>query len=93
MKLDPVGGLEPHRLETLSYVEGVIRAMREAAGDRCDILIGTHGQLTTHAAIRLAKQLEPTSRCGSKSRSRPATSTRWRASPTPPQSRSPPANG
>ena len=59
VKLDPVGGLEPHRLETLSYVEGVIRAMREAAGDCCDILIGTHGQLTTHAAIRLAKRLEP----------------------------------
>ena len=93
VKLDPVGGLEPHRLETLSYVEGVIRAMREAAGDRCDILIGTHGQLTTHAAIRLAKRLSPTSRCGWKSRSRPATSKRWRASPTLPQSRSPPANG
>lgn len=59
VKLDPVGNLEPHRLETLSYVEQVIRAMREAAGDRCDILIGTHGQLTTHAAIRLAKRLEP----------------------------------
>ncbi len=59
VKLDPVGGLEPHRLETLTYVEGVIKAMREAAGDRCDILIGTHGQLTTHAAIRLAKRLEP----------------------------------
>ena len=59
VKLDPVGGLEPHRLETLTYVEAVVRAMREAAGDRCDILIGTHGQLTTHAAIRLAKRLEP----------------------------------
>ena len=40
-------------------MEAVIKAMREAAGDRCDILIGTHGQLTTHAAIRLAKRLEP----------------------------------
>ena len=59
VKLDPVGALEPHRLETLSYVEAVVRAMREAAGDRCDILIGTHGQLTTHAAIRLARRLEP----------------------------------
>ena len=59
VKLDPVGGLEPHRLQTLTYVEGVIKAMREAAGDRCDILIGTHGQLTTYAAIRLAKRLEP----------------------------------
>ena len=45
--------------------------MREAAGDRCDILIGTHGQLTTHAAIHLASRWSPTSRRGSKSRSRP----------------------
>ena len=59
VKLDPVGALEPHRLETLNYVEGVIKAIREAVGDRCDILIGTHGQLTTYAAIRLAKRLEP----------------------------------
>ena len=59
VKLDPVGGLESHRLETLTYVEAVIKAIREAAGDRYDILIGTHGQLTTHAAIRLARRLEP----------------------------------
>ncbi len=32
--------------------------MREAVGDNCDILIGTHGQLTPASAIRLAKRLE-----------------------------------
>ena len=42
VKLVPVGALEPHRLE--------IMAMREPDGDRCDFLIGTHGQLTTHHA-------------------------------------------
>ena len=33
--------------------------MREAVGDRCDILVGTHGQMVTSSAIRLAKRLEP----------------------------------
>ena len=34
--------------------------MREAVGDRADILVGTHGQMTTSSAIRLARRLEPT---------------------------------
>ena len=33
--------------------------MREAVGDRADILVGTHGQMTTSSAIRLARRLEP----------------------------------
>ena len=33
--------------------------MREAVGDRADLLFGTHGQFTTAAAIRLGKGLEP----------------------------------
>jgi L-alanine-DL-glutamate epimerase-like enolase superfamily enzyme len=32
--------------------------VREAVGNRCDLLIGTHGQLTTSGAIRLARRLE-----------------------------------
>ena len=32
--------------------------IREAVGDRADILFGTHGQMTTSSAIRLAKRLE-----------------------------------
>ena len=31
----------------------------EAVGDKVDILIGTHGQMTTSSALWLAKQLEP----------------------------------
>ena len=32
--------------------------MREAVGSKCDLLIGTHGQMTTSSAIRLARRLE-----------------------------------
>jgi len=64
IKLDPVGGqgsFDPRdlSLETLRRAEEVIREVRTAVGDRCDILIGTHGQMTTASAIRLAQRLEP----------------------------------
>jgi 2-dehydro-3-deoxyphosphogalactonate aldolase len=36
----------------------VVERVREAVGDKCDILIGTHGQMTTSSAIRLARRLE-----------------------------------
>ncbi len=46
-------------LEQYKSVEDVIGALRAAVGTRADILIGTHGQITTASAIRLAKVLEP----------------------------------
>jgi len=46
-------------LEQYKSVEEVIGALRSAVGTRADILIGTHGQITTASAIRLAKVLEP----------------------------------
>jgi 2-dehydro-3-deoxyphosphogalactonate aldolase len=46
-------------LEALNKAETTIREMREEAGNKCDILIGTHGQMTAAGAIRLAKRLEP----------------------------------
>ena len=58
VKLDPVDPRTPDRLETLRYAEEVIRAIREAVGDRCDILIGTHGQFNTNSAIRFARRVE-----------------------------------
>jgi len=63
VKFDPVGyptGLAPLQLsvETLDNAEAVVRNVREAVGDKCDILVGTHGQMTTSSAIRLAKRLE-----------------------------------
>jgi len=62
LKFDPVGpmALSPKQLslETLRHVEAIVRSVREAVGEKCDILIGTHGQMTTSGAIRLAKRLE-----------------------------------
>jgi galactonate dehydratase len=45
-------------LKTLVNAEAVVRSVREAVGDKCDICIGTHGQMTTSSAIRLARRLE-----------------------------------
>jgi 2-dehydro-3-deoxyphosphogalactonate aldolase len=64
VKFDPILDLmspfDPRELslEALDNAEAVVRNVREAVGSRCDILIGTHGQMTTHSAIRLAKRLE-----------------------------------
>jgi galactonate dehydratase len=70
LKLDPLpslGGLESHAgqlvpvqwtLEVLDRAEEIIAAIRDAVGNRCDILLGTHGQMTVSGAIRLAKRLE-----------------------------------
>ncbi len=35
------------------------RLMREAVGNKADLLFGTHGQFTASGAIRFAKQIEP----------------------------------
>jgi 2-dehydro-3-deoxyphosphogalactonate aldolase len=45
--------------EELGNATRVVAAVREAIGERADILIGTHGQITPAAAIRLAARLEP----------------------------------
>ena len=64
IKQDPAGpysfqgGRELSRHE-LARSEYSVRRIREAVGDRADILFGTHGQMTTASAIRLARRLEP----------------------------------
>lgn len=63
IKFDPVGPMTPLdprqlSLEVLDNAELVVRNVREAVGNKCDLLIGTHGQMTTSSAIRLAKRLE-----------------------------------
>jgi len=63
VKLDPLWStatLGPNELslEELNNAEAVVKNVREAVGDKCDVLIGTHGQITTSSAIRLAKRLE-----------------------------------
>jgi 2-dehydro-3-deoxyphosphogalactonate aldolase len=61
-KFDPIPPLSPQpreiSLKELRYTDAVLKHMRDAVGDDCDIGMGTHGQLTTHSAIRLAKVLE-----------------------------------
>ena len=46
-------------VEQLCFTERVLGAVRDEAGDEIDILMGTHGQFTTAAAIRLAQVMEP----------------------------------
>lgn len=64
VKFDPAGpytvfdGGMP-TLEELDRSEDFVRTIREAVGDRADLLFGTHGQFTAAGAIRLAKRLEP----------------------------------
>ncbi len=45
-------------LKELRYTDMVLKHMRDAIGEDCDIAMGTHGQLNTHSAIRYAKILE-----------------------------------
>ena len=64
VKFDPImpmGAFDPRQLslEALDNAERVCKNMREAVGTQCDLLVGTHGQMTTSAAIRLASRLEP----------------------------------
>jgi len=82
VKFDPVGpytAFDPRQLSlpALDRAEKFVSAIREAVGNRADLLFGTHGQMTTTGAIRLAKRLE---------RFDPG----W---PTPPASPLPPGNG
>jgi 2-dehydro-3-deoxyphosphogalactonate aldolase len=64
VKQDPAGpysfqGGRELSLHELSRSEYCVRRIREAVGDRADILFGSHGQMTTSSAIRLARRLEP----------------------------------
>jgi galactonate dehydratase len=64
VKFDPVGpysAFDPRQLslEALDLAERFVRTLREAVGGRCDLLFGTHGQMTAAGAIRLARRLEP----------------------------------
>ncbi|MEO6299755.1 MAG: mandelate racemase/muconate lactonizing enzyme family protein [Paracoccaceae bacterium] len=64
VKFDPAGpytihgGHEP-AMTDISRSVAFCKAIREAVGDRADLLFGTHGQFTTPGAIRLGRELEP----------------------------------
>lgn len=63
VKFDPIGpysAFDPRQLslEALAHTERFVGRVREAVGDRCDLLLGAHGQMTPAGAIRLARRLE-----------------------------------
>ncbi|MGD1972504.1 MAG: mandelate racemase/muconate lactonizing enzyme family protein [Desulfobacterales bacterium] len=63
VKFDPAGpysAYDPRQLslEALEHAEKFVKCVREAVGSQCDLLFGTHGQMTASSAIRLAKRLE-----------------------------------
>ena len=63
VKFDPVGpytAFDPRQLnlQMLERSEMFVKKIRDAVGSRCDMLFGTHGQMTASGAIRLAKRLE-----------------------------------
>lgn len=64
VKFDPAGpytlrGGHMPAMADISQSVAFCRAIREAVGDRADLLFGTHGQFTTAGAIRLGQALEP----------------------------------
>ena len=64
VKFDPAGpytirgGHEP-AMSDITRSIAFCKAIREAVGDRVDLLFGTHGQFTTPGAIRMGRELEP----------------------------------
>ncbi|MEM1351118.1 MAG: mandelate racemase/muconate lactonizing enzyme family protein [Pseudomonadota bacterium] len=64
LKFDPAGpytlrGGHMPALTDISTSVAFCKAIREAVGDKADLLFGTHGQFTTAGAIRLGQALEP----------------------------------
>ena len=64
LKFDPAGPYSAYSghhlsLEAMDRSVTFCRRIREAVGNNCDLLFGTHGQMTPASAIRLAKRLEP----------------------------------
>jgi 2-dehydro-3-deoxyphosphogalactonate aldolase len=64
IKFDPAGPYSAFdgrqlSLEALELCERFVRQLREAVGNKADLLFGTHGQMTAAGAIRLARRLEP----------------------------------
>ena len=64
VKFDPAGPYtihDPHHpaLSDMARSETFCRMVREAVGDRADILFGTHGQFTPGGALAMARRLAP----------------------------------
>ncbi|MEP4553619.1 MAG: mandelate racemase/muconate lactonizing enzyme family protein [Tateyamaria sp.] len=64
VKFDPAGpytlrGGHMPGMRDISQSVAFCKAIREAVGDRADLLFGTHGQFTTAGAIRLGQAIAP----------------------------------
>ncbi len=64
VKFDPAGpytirGGHMPAMSDITRSVAFCRAIREAVGDRADLLFGTHGQFSVPGAIRLGQALEP----------------------------------
>lgn len=64
VKFDPAGPYTVYdggmpTLEELDRSERFVKTLREAVGNKADLLFGTHGQFTVDGAVRLARRLEP----------------------------------
>ena len=46
-------------LKEITYAENIFKSIRSTVGDELEVGLGTHGQLTTYSAIRVAKAIEP----------------------------------
>ena len=61
-KIDPFMPVQPVRDIPLWEIENaakIFESVRKAVGNKLEVAIGTHGQLTTYSAIRAADFLEP----------------------------------
>ena len=64
VKFDPAGpytmrGGHMPAMSDISLSVAFCKAIREAVGDKADLLFGTHGQFSTAGAIRLGQAIEP----------------------------------
>ena len=64
VKFDPAGpytlrGGHMPAMRDISQSVAFCKAIRDAVGDRADLLFGTHGQFTTAGAIRLGRAIAP----------------------------------
>ncbi|MGJ8627654.1 MAG: mandelate racemase/muconate lactonizing enzyme family protein [Sulfitobacter sp.] len=64
VKFDPAGpytlrGGHMPAMSDITQSVAFCKAIREAVGDKADLLFGTHGQFSTAGAIRLGQALEP----------------------------------
>lgn len=64
LKFDPAGpytmrGGHMPSMHDIALSVAFCKAIRDAVGDRADLLFGTHGQFSTAGAIRLGQALEP----------------------------------